>query len=184
MVQLWECLSGGNNFCGYIFANDEDLLSGIFNTNGLPKQWVARPGIKSYVAKKAKDNRLHGDFDWLLPGAIILNEKAFVAAKEFLLQFGELRTVECNSDFVYFYNVTNIVSCIDFDRSEKSSTGKSILKAEFRQEAIPQDTQIFKDPLTAGSRIYLTQAAKDALEKLIAENGLTGLRFFEAGKKF
>ena len=60
----------------------------------------------------------------------------------------------------------------------------SIIKAEFSQDAIPQGAQIFKDPLTVGGRIYLTQEAKAIFEGLIAENDLTGLRFFEAGKKF
>jgi hypothetical protein len=46
------------------------------------------------------------------------------------------------------------------------------------------DAQIFKDPRTAGGRIYLTQAAKAIFETSIAENSLTGLRFFEAEKKF
>lgn len=146
--------------------------------------WASPPRIRKFVDKKPKNNMPQADFGWLLPGTIILSEKAHVVAKEFFLQFGELLLLDCDGEARYFYNVTNIVSCIDFEKSEKSSTGKSVLKAEFLQDAIPESAQIFKDPLTAKGRIYLTQAAKDVLEEIIAENELTGLRFFEAGKKY
>jgi hypothetical protein len=58
--------------------------------------------------------------------------------KDFLAQFGQLLALDCAGDVSCFYNVTNIVSCIDFARSEKSSTGKTILKVEFLPEAIPR----------------------------------------------
>jgi hypothetical protein len=185
MVQFWELTSGGdNNFATLMCQNEDDVWNNFFATDGKPLHWAKVPMVLPVINKKRKKQLPVPDIAWLLPGTIILGQKAYSVLKDFLPQFGQLLALDCAGEASYFYNVTNIVSCIDFDRSEKSSTGKSILKAEFRQEAIPQDVQIFKDPLTASGRIYLTQAAKDALEKLIAENGLTGLRFFEAGKKF
>ena len=182
MKQLWECLAGSNDFCPYIFANPDDAWSGLFKTKGMPMNWASTPGIKKYVDKKPKNNSPQADFGWLLPGTIILSEKAHAILKDFLQQFGELLLVDCEGEARYFYNVTNIVPCIDFEKSGKVET--AVVKPEFLQDAIPLDAQIFKDPRTAGGRIYLTQAAKDILEANITENSLTGLRFFAAGKKF
>ncbi len=185
MSQLWELTSGGdNNFATLMCENDDDVWNNFFSTNGDLLHWTKVPMVLPVINKKRKKQLPVPDIAWLVPGTIILRPKAYAVLKDFLSKFGQLLELDCAGETNYFYNVTNVVSCIDFDRSGKSSTGRSVLKAEFLPEAIPQDAQIFKDPLTASSRICLTQAAKDTLEKIIAENGLTGLRFFEAGKKF
>jgi hypothetical protein len=184
MVQLWECMSGSNDFAGLTPQDMPDMMAGMFNTDGESKKWQKIPLIVPTFYKGKKKQPPLADIAWLTPGAIVLNSKASAVLRTFLLKFGELLEMSCAGEINYFYNVTNVISCIDFDGSEKTPSGQSVRQAAFFSHAIPQDTQIFKDPLTAGSRIYLTQAAKDALEKLIAENGLTGLRFFEAGKKF
>lgn len=167
MKQLWEFIAGSNDFCPYVHFDPDDAYNGLFETNGKPMQWTATPRIKKFVDRKPKNNMPQADFGWLLPGTIILSEKAHSLLKDFLQQFGELLFLDCDGEARYFYNITNLVSCIDFEKSEKSSSGKSILKAEFLQDAIPDSAQIFKDPRTAGGRMYLTQAAKEMLDAII-----------------
>lgn len=183
MEKLWEFTSGGtNNFSVYVYANEEDSFAGIFITNGKPIHWETRPYVQAYVDKKKKVQKPQADIGWFVPGTIILNGKAYAVLKDFLLQFGELLEIDCGGEVRYFYNITNIIPCIDFEKSGK--IGTAVVKAEFFQDKIPKDAQIFKDPLTVGGRMYLSQAAKDILEKIIADNELTGFLFFEAGKKF
>lgn len=183
MEQLWELTSGGtNNFSVYVFSSREELWSGIFDMDGKSKQWDYRPSVQAFVDKKRKVQKPQADIGYLTHGTIILNAKAYSALKDFLLQFGELLEIDCSGEVRYFYNITNLISCIDYEASEKMGT--AVVKAEFHQDKIPKDAQIFKDPLTSGVRMYLTQSAKDHLEKIITENALTGFLFFEAGKKF
>lgn len=186
MTTLWECTSGGGTgqFAGYTFGNREDLWNGVFDTNGKPKLWTTPPSLKKGINPKKKKQPPLADIGWLTPGAIILNEKAHAALGGFLTQFGELLPVSCDTGPVYFYNVTNLVSCIDFDNSVKNETGDAIYEARFIEAAIPQGPQIFKDPLTATGRIYVTQAAREILDNLIMANTLTGLYYFPAGKRF
>lgn len=183
MVQLWECIGGGgNDFGGLTFKDDEDLLNNLFEINGRKKDFGKIPRIMPTVYKKVKKQPPVADIGNLVPGAIILNTKAYFALKDFLLQFGELLELDCEGEKRYFYNITNLISVIDYDKSRK--IGTAVVNAEFLQDAIPHDAQILKDPLTARTRIYLTQPAKAMLEQMVSENSLTGLRFFEAGTKF
>ncbi len=52
----------------------------------------------------------------------------------------------------------------------------------FLPDTIPQTPQIFVDQHTVHRTVYVNPAAKEILEKLIADAKLTGVRFLEAGK--
>jgi hypothetical protein len=58
-----------------------------------------------------------------------------VALEGFLSQFGELLEIDVQGSVEWFYNVTNVVDCIDVDKSDKRSTG-AIAKEVFREDAI------------------------------------------------
>ena len=73
---------------------------------------------------------------------------------------------------LYFYNVTNVVPCIDFERSE--TEGKKVVRPAFNADAVPTGVQVFKDPLRKKMDIYLTGGARDELVRLIETNGLRG----------
>ncbi|MEN9867240.1 MAG: hypothetical protein RL748_2830 [Pseudomonadota bacterium] len=181
MTQLWEITSGGiNGFANLTSKNHEDLLGGLFNTDGKPKVWDKVPSVEPTFYKGKKPQPPMADFGWFAPGTVILNEKALAALQTFLSGFGEFLEMNCLGAPRYFYNVTNLISCINFDQSEKIEA--AIIRPVFLQEAIPLKAQIFKDPLTAGGHIYATQAAREVLEAIILQYGLTGLRFHEAGK--
>ncbi len=181
MEQLWELTSGGvAGFANLTSKNYEDLLGGMFNTDGKPKAWGKVPSVEPTFYKGKKPQPPTADIGWFTPGTIILNGKALAVLNDFLSRFGEFLEMDCQGSPRYFYNVTNLVSCVDFEKSEKIET--AVTKPEFILDAIPADAQVFKDPLTAGGRIYATRAAREVLEGIIAENALTGLRFHEAGK--
>lgn len=183
MTQLFEFMSGGtNNFASLVCKDRAKLWGGIFNTNGKPKTWDEKPQIEPFVDKKKKKQAPVADISYLVPGTVVLNERAYIAAKDFLSQFGEFLEVDCLGGTVYFYNITNLLSCIDFENSEKIEG--AVIKATFLPNAIPDDILIFKDPLTAGGKMYITEKAKLAFEKIIADANLTGIIFFKAGENW
>lgn len=180
-MNLWEITSGGtNDFTVLVFSNKEDLRAGIFDTDGRPKKWETRPCIQAFVDKKRKKQKPLADIAYLDPGTFILNKKAYNTLKTLLEQFGELLELDCDGEVHYFYNVTNLISCVDFEKSEKIED--CVIKATFLDDAIPGGIQIFKDPLTAASHIYVTSDAKTVVEQLISEGGLSGARFLIAGE--
>ena len=137
--------------------------------------------MQPFVEKRRKKQKPQADIGYLTAGTFFLNDKAKNALADFLLQFGELLEVACENEVKYYYNVTNLISCIDYEKSEK--IGQSVIKAFFLPTAIPHDAQVFKDPLTVGTAIYLTTSAKAILEQRIADAQLTGLRIFAAGTR-
>lgn len=172
--------SGINDFTPLVYASAEDALGEPFATDGKPRHWQKKPCVQPNWNKRRKKQKPIADFGLIAPGGIALSEKAYKAVGEFLGQFGQLLEVDCCGEVRYWYNVTNLVSCIDFDKSEKIED--AVTKAAFLPAAIPTGIQILKDPLTASTRIYLTDAAKEILEKTISDAGLTGLAFFKAGE--
>ncbi len=75
---------------------------------------------------------------------------------------------------------TYLLQCIDYERS--AMRYDTVLTAAFLPDAVPEAPLIFKDPYTAGIRIYLNQAGKEKFEKLCADADLFGARFVEAGQ--
>ncbi len=181
-MELWELMCGNvNNFSVLVYANPDDAWTGLFKPDGKPKHWQNRPSVQPFIEKRRKKQKPQADIGYFTAGTFMLNEKAYNALSDFLLQFGELLEVNCENEIKYYYNVTNLFSCIDYENSSK--IGSSVTKAEFLQTDIPKDAQIFKDPLTVGSAIYATDVAKAILEKRIADAELTGLDIFEAGSR-
>jgi len=179
-MTVWELKNDGiNQFAVLVFANDVEVHSGLFDLDGQPKHWSVRPGVEPFTDKKGKAKPL-ADISYLDPGSIVLNPKAYAALKDVLLPFGQLLELDCKGETYYFYNVTNLIACIDPEASEKK--WNSIIKEAFRPEAVPASPQIFKDPHTVNRCIYLNAAGRDLLEREISVARLTGARFVEAGK--
>lgn len=177
---LWEMRCGNlNNFSGLVYVNDEDVWANLFGSDGTPKHWQTRPKVQPFVNKRKKKQLPQADFAYLTPGTIFLSEKAFGALQDFFEQFGQLLPVDCVGEPRYYLNITNLISVVDYDNSVK--TGTAVTSAAFLADATPISAQIFKDPLTAKTRIYLTDAAKAIIEQRIAEFQLTGLLIAEAG---
>lgn len=183
MNKLWEFSSAGtNDYSVYVHANSEDARLNLFGTDGKPKDWTKRPSIEVFVDESRKIQKPQADIGQFRVGSIILNEKAYAALGSFLRQFGQLLEVDCEGKVRYFYNITNLISVIDFAASEKIES--AVTRPAFHQQKIPADAQIFKDPLMSRTRMFVTQAAKDTLDKLIEEHRLSGLFFYNAGVKY
>jgi hypothetical protein len=109
-----------------------------------------------------------------------LNRKAYEALKSFLEPFGQFLELDMVDETglgggdqrLYFYNVTNVVQCIDFDRSE--TEGKKVIKPAFLPDSVPLSAQVFKDPLRKKMDIYLNEAAHAELSRLLIGAGLRG----------
>ena len=157
-------------------------MAGTFEARGKPLQWKKRPKVDVFQEPKKKARLPRADVSLLMSGALVLDQKARDALGSFLEQFGQLLELDVAGSTEYFYNVTNLVDCIDPDLSEKRSTGV-IVKEAFRDGVEPSSAAIFKDPRTAGTRLYVNSAGKEQLEGLVAGAGITGLEFAELGAR-
>ncbi|MBI3229131.1 MAG: hypothetical protein HYZ45_02785 [Burkholderiales bacterium] len=188
-MSVWVFRSGfSNSFSAMTFVDIEDMDLCIIN--GKELHWGKVIQFEPIIEKKKKNQQPFGDINGVMPASVILNPKAYHALKDFLSPFGQLLPVECfnragllgtevDSETHYFYNVTNIIPCIDYQHSEKK-IGTSVSKPVFFADKIPQDIQVFKDPYRVRADIYLSEAAKLLLEKLIAEAGLSGAEIIPA----
>lgn len=180
-MTVWEFKPGNvNDFAPLVFANDRDVDSGMFDADGEPLSWTKKPKIKVFVEPRKKTAQPLADISALIPGALALNEKARLVLEPFLSKFGQLLEMDCSGAPRWFYNVTNVVPCIDEERSEKRPTG-ALSKEEFFKNKVPTEAAVFKDPLTARVKIYVNDTAKVTLERLIAEANLVGAAFVEPG---
>jgi hypothetical protein len=186
-MAIWKFNSVSNDYTYFLEMPEQIKLENIFLTDGTPKDWRTPPKLRPHVEKNKKKQMPLADLSYISPGTILLNSKAYQALKDFLLPFGELLEVECMneggllgdkvSETYYFYNVTNIIPCIDLENSEK--LGNKIIKDAYFPDRIPNDVQIYRDPQRLRVQIYLSEAAKDQFTRLIAENKLTGGEFVQ-----
>ena len=153
-------------------------MAGTFEARGKPLAWKKAQKVSIFQEPKKKAALPRADISLLMSGALVLNQKAHAALAPFLQEFGQMLELDVGGATEYFYNVTNVVDCIDPDRSDKRSTGV-ITKEAFRDAAVPTAPSVFKDPRTVGTRMYVNQAAKGQLESLASAAGLTGLEFVE-----
>lgn len=179
-MQIWELLLDGVNHYAVLAPSDEEDLLEIFSASGKIKQWSATPRVEPVIEKRKKLPKPRADISYLIAGAIVLNEKAYQALKDFLLPFGQLLELDCRGEIEYYYNVTKLIPCVDYESSEK--IGKSVVKEVFLQDAVPHQAMIFKDSHTASGSIYLNQTGKEKFEQLAAAAGVVGARFVEAGQ--
>lgn len=180
-MQIWELhLDGLNDYAVLVHGADGLNFRETFSANGQPKNWAVRPKVTPYVEKRKKMPKPRADISYLTGGAIILNQKAYLALKDFLLPFGQLLELDCDGEIEYFYNVTNTLQCIDFERSEKQDG--VVIKEVFLPDAIPATPLIFKDPHTARISIYVNQAGREKFEQIATAAGLFGARFLPPGQ--
>lgn len=178
---LWEMAAGLNNeYRVLVPIGDELECAKYFRVNGKPLQWSMRPEVAPFVEVRRKRQKARADIEYITWGAIVLNQRAYQAMQSILSPFGEFLSLNCQGETLYFYNVTTLHNVVDDAASGKN--GEFITRPCFISTAIPHGICIFKDSLTASTAIYLNDETKRVLEKLLAEHGLTGLYFGEAGK--
>lgn len=180
-MKVWELRNAAvNEMAPLTYGSDEEMRSGMFDAKGLPLTWLSRPSVEYIAEPRKKKQKPRADVSVLRPGALVLNPKARDALAAFLTQFGQLLEMSCEGDVRFFYNVTNVVDCIDPENSERRSSG-SIVREVFFEDKVPSDAAIFKDPVMARTRIYANEAAKAIVDKLVADACITGLMFTEPG---
>jgi hypothetical protein len=179
-MQIWKWNGANDSYTTLLPLNDEDLLSGVFIADGTPKSWSIRPRVKPTMEKSKKDQLPLGDLSFIMGASVVLNDKAYAALGNFLRPFGEFLDLDLvdeagladGDQTLHFFNVTRVIPCIDFERSE--TEGKKVLRPAFLADAVPDEAAIFKDPLRKKVDIYLNAAAHDELSQLMAESGLRG----------
>lgn len=180
-MQIWDLrIDGIKQYAMLVHSEDGDDLGPIFTCDGKPKNWPSKPKVEPFIEKRKKTAKPRADISFLEPGTIILNKKAYQALKDFLLPFGQLLELDCQGEIEYFYNVTNLLPCIDYERSEKMGT--AVVKEVFLAAAVPEEALVFKAPYTVRTYIYLNQAGKERFEQLATAAGLVGARFVVAGQ--
>ena len=180
-MKVWELKSGAvNDYAPLVFASDRDVGSGMFDTSGAALTWSKKPKVEVFIEPGQKSPKPQADISALTPGALAMNERARAALEPFLARFGQFLELDCGGEPRWFYNVTNVVACIDEANSTKRPSG-SISKEAFFEDKVPAGEAVFKDSLTAAASLYVTDAGKVALEKLIVQAGITGAAFVEPG---
>jgi hypothetical protein len=178
-MNVWELRCGNiNDFSMVVPASDLDLLDGVFDIDGKPLDWRFIPIIKyaDSRSKRKKTQRPVADVANFGPGAFVLSPRANEVLGPLLGQFGQLLKVqtEGGAEFRHLYNVTNIVKCVDLERSEKSASG-GVRHEVFYDINIPRTAAVFKDPATAAFRMYTNDPGRVMIERLAKEAGLTGI---------
>lgn len=180
-VAVWELKAGSaNDFAPLVFSSERDAQSGMFDVSGAPLTWSKKPKVEVFVEPGAKKAKPQADVSALTPGALAMNGKAKSALEPFLGEFGQFLEMDCEGETRWFYNVTNLVSCVDEASSTKRPSG-SISKEAFFEGRVPAGAAVFKDPLTAPASLYVTEGGKGRLEEMVAKAGITGLAFVEPG---
>jgi hypothetical protein len=179
-MKIWELKTDSPDVYAPLVASDAQARSRIFIFDGTPKNWKRRPSVEVFQDGKKKDHLPRADVSLMLAGSIVLNQKARDTLGNFLEHFGQFLESRVDGVVEYFYNVTNVIDCIDLEASERRSSG-SIVKEAFRAEALPRDPAVFKDPRTVRNRIYVNQGAKDILDACVVAANLSGLEIEELG---
>jgi hypothetical protein len=180
-VKAWKLQSGSvNDYAPLVSASDKDIASGMFDTSGASLSWSRKPKVEVFIEPGKKEPKPLADVSALTPGALVMNNKAKLALEPFLSRFGQFLEMDCAGEPRWFYNVTNLIPCIDEARSAKRPSG-SIAKEGFFDDKIPIDAAVFKDPLTAAAVLYVNEAGKAALEAIITKAAIVGMALVELG---
>jgi hypothetical protein len=179
-MQVWKWNAANNAFTTVIPARDADLLSGVFTADGTPRTWSTPPQVVPGIEKDPKKQKPFADISFVMGASLVLNDNAHAALADFLAPFGQFLELEMldetglagGNQRLHFFNVTNVVPCIDLDRSQLE--GKKVIHPAFIAEAVPSAAQVFKDPLRKKMDIYLNEAAHDEVVRRMTRSGITG----------
>ena len=181
-MAIWEITNDAIDKASMLVATEADRANlhfwDQFGGDGSPIHWSRPPKLQPFIDKKRTKPKPRADISPFRPGSLALNARARDALCEFLGQFGQLLEIDVLGDVEYYYNVTNVIDCIDLDRSEVLPGG-FVRKPAFRESLIPGDAAVFKDARHPSS-IYVNDAGKSELERRIAESGITGMSFRQA----
>lgn len=181
-MTIWEITNNLINKVPMLVVTEHDRSNAHFwdqfGGDGSPVHWAKSPKLQPFVDRKRSKQKPRADISPFMPGSLVLNTKASDALGEFLSRFGQLLEVDVMGEAEHYYNVTNVIDCIDLDRSEVLPGG-FIKTPAFKEASIPTQAAVFKDAARPSS-IYVNEAAKLELERRIAATGVTGMSFGKA----
>lgn len=174
-MAIWElrCASV-NDYAALVNCDRKDSLAGMFSADGKSQDWMHRPAVAFIEDPRKKKQKPRANVIAFVPGALVLDAKAKLALGSFLSKFGQLLELHQSGETLWFYNATNLVHCIDVEHSEKRRSGAIAMEA-FDESKAPSEAAVFKDPIMAGARIYVNDAGRAEIERLVADAGLTGI---------
>lgn len=184
-MSLWEITTSLIDKAAMLIVADDDAsnferskeLAKRFDLSGAPLHWIERPKLGVFVDKGSKKPKPRADISPFKPGALVLSEKAYQALSDFLSHFGQLLEVDVEGHVEYYYNVINIISCLDRAKSKIQPFG-FVESTVLNEAAVPKTPTIFKDSAIQTS-IYVNDAGKTLLEERLAEHGVSGMGFRE-----
>ena len=182
-MSVWEIVNDRvNDVAGVgVPTSEQDNLRwwNKFGGDGSALSWRECPKLELLVVRGRKKPKPRADLSPFMPGALVLSARACDVLRPFLASFGQLLELSVEGQSEYFYNVTNVVSCIDANLSEQRPEG-TIAREVFDEARVPSVATVFKDRLNLG-KIYVNSAGKEVLAQLVAEHEITGLNFRQAG---
>lgn len=179
-MSVWELKSGRvDAFAPLVVTIADRTRTALLFADGKPKNWRPAPSVEFLIDKRSK-GLPHADVPMLVPGALALTQRAMDALGPLLGQFGQLLQLECQDQPVWYFNATTVIDCVDKQASSQGDDD-SPAKEVFLDDKIPVEAAVFKEPSKLRSRIYVNDGAKQAIEKIVADAGLTGLAIVEPG---
>jgi len=175
-MAVWEIRPGDMDNRPVLVAGDKsDVAKGFFDFEGQLKDWMHRPPVELFSRVKAKSKlREPANVMAFMAGTLVLDAKARAAIGGFLSRFGQLLELHHGGETLYAFNCTNLLECVDQNKTRRDEFGTVILEA-FDEAKVPKTAAVFKDPSTAAIRIYANEAAKEAIERLSSDAGLSGI---------
>ena len=174
---IWELRCARiNSFASLVAVDRADSRAGMFATKGAVQDWAHRPAVEFFVDPRKKKQPPRANVIHMKMGALVLDAKAKLALGAFLSKFGQLLELHLKGDgeILWFYNVTNIVKCVDEAKSERDENGM-ITDEAFDESNVPSEAAVFKDPKMGVIRIYVNDAGRAEIERLASDAGLTGV---------
>ena len=176
-MAIWEIRPGDVQGRPVLVAADEqDVDDRTFVTDGSPRDWAHRPPVEFYTRAPKKKQRDPANVLPFTAGTFVLDAKARAAIGGFLSRFGQLLELHRTPDgeTLYMFNCTNVIDCLDLDRTQKTEDGRIKLEA-IDESKVPDEPTVFKAPQTARVRNYLNDAAKAVIEQCVNAAGVCGI---------
>lgn len=141
---------------------------------GQPLHWKARPELAVLPKEGRRKLPPRADVSPFTATGLVVNEKVRSILGDFLARFGQLLEVNVDGKTEYYYNVTNVVSCLD--RAQSEFDGPYVETPVFLASRVPSAPSIFIEPAIHG-RIFVNDAAKGGMDERTAANKISGMDF-------
>jgi len=181
-MSVWEITNRWtNDVAGLTHADDIEFDPAAsvgfwkqFEGFGSPLRWSAKPRLTAIEYAGRRKSRPRADVSPFTSPGLIVNARVRDALGDVLGRFGQLLEVDVDGETEYYFNVTNVLECLDRERSRFEA--HYVERPVFQEHLIPETPVMFVEPALPG-RIFVNEVAKEILERGIAEHNITGMSF-------